>query len=91
MGGSGVFIAEAFSRSMNASNSLIEQGNASTARGTVAPAMNDARDSAHRALFSAASRVLSHHAAALDAKVARIMQAQPEDGLPDADSSLANG
>jgi hypothetical protein len=38
--------------------------------------MHSARDTAHRALFSAASRVLSYHAAALDAKVARITRDQ---------------
>jgi hypothetical protein len=31
-------------------------------------------ETARRALFSAASRVLSHHAAALDAKIARMNQ-----------------
>ena len=31
-------------------------------------------EAARRALFAAASRVLNHHAAALDAKVARINQ-----------------
>jgi len=38
--------------------------------------MHSARDTAHRALFSAASRVLNYHAAALDAKVARMTRDQ---------------
>jgi hypothetical protein len=45
-------------------------------------AMNSARDTAHRALFSAASRVLSYHAAAMDAKVARMTREQDVEKAP---------
>ena len=45
-------------------------------------AMHNARDTAHRALFSAASRVLSYHAAAMDAKVARMTRDQDVENAP---------
>lgn len=63
---------------MNAGNILLESPRGAGPNG-LPVALHDARDGAHRALFSAASRVLSYHAAALDARVARILQLQPDD------------
>jgi len=50
-----------------------------------------AHEVARRALFSAASRVLSYHAAALDAKVARIGSSQPEGYAQPANARQLNG
>ena len=56
-----------------------------------APPLHAARESANRALFSAASRVLSFHAAALDAKVIRMTQGQPTDANQQRSPGAANG
>lgn len=75
---------------MNAGTALLEAPRGGAVPGHLPVALHDARDGAHRALFSAASRVLSYHAAALDARVARIMQMQPDDGA-DPQPNPANG
>jgi hypothetical protein len=59
---------------------MIEQQQDALA-GTSAATFHGVRESAQRALFSAASRVLRYHAAALDARVARI--GQSEASVPD--------
>lgn len=89
MGGGDLFAPEASSCPMNASSISIERSRPVAVPNPVAT--RDARDSAHRALFSAASRVLSYHAAALDAKVARIMQLPPVDGSSNPQQGMANG
>ena len=79
MGGGGTVVRAAFSRSMNAGNILLQSSQGGANPNALPLALHDARDGAQRALFSAASRVLRYHAAALDARVARIMQMQPDD------------